>query len=247
MKRTLITLLALAGVAFAATPEAGTKVTFSSNLLDSATDNTSTVAGITFNFNNSDQSNRLNCSLDATYELPEILEITSISIASITTKSFTTADFYLAVVDENYEILGISTNSNNFTYDKNTMTVADAPRTFTFDGLQLTTTTGTDQTTAPCNYTMFFISTSKYANLAVGDTLQASQVTRVGIGAYGPNYDTNYSELAFVGGSNNNHFGVIQNAYVPLVSINTRIVPEPTTATLSLLALAGLAARRRRK
>lgn len=28
---------------------------------------------------------------------------------------------------------------------------------------------------------------------------------------------------------------------------NTRIVPEPTTATLSLLALAGLAARRRRK
>lgn len=35
----------------------------------------------------------------------------------------------------------------------------------------------------------------------------------------------------------------------PLVSLNvtTAIIPEPTTATLSLLALAGLAARRRRK
>ena len=30
-------------------------------------------------------------------------------------------------------------------------------------------------------------------------------------------------------------------------NVNTTVVPEPTTATLSLLALAGLAARRRRK
>ena len=33
----------------------------------------------------------------------------------------------------------------------------------------------------------------------------------------------------------------------PVVSFNGKLVPEPTTATLSLLALAGLAARRRRK
>ena len=42
--------------------------------------------------------------------------------------------------------------------------------------------------------------------------------------------------------------GSIQTTGTPLVSLNitTASVPEPTTATLSLLALAGLAARRRR-
>ncbi len=41
-----------------------------------------------------------------------------------------------------------------------------------------------------------------------------------------------------------------QSDYMPVVSFtvtNTPAIPEPTTATLSLLALAGLAARRRRK
>ena len=36
------------------------------------------------------------------------------------------------------------------------------------------------------------------------------------------------------------------NQYVPAMSIVTKAIPEPATATLSLLALAGLAARRRR-
>ena len=35
--------------------------------------------------------------------------------------------------------------------------------------------------------------------------------------------------------------------YLPGIKIVTKAIPEPTTATLSLLALAGLAARRRRK
>lgn len=37
-----------------------------------------------------------------------------------------------------------------------------------------------------------------------------------------------------------------QADYHPVISIQTKSIPEPTTATLSLLALAGLAARRRR-
>ena len=38
-----------------------------------------------------------------------------------------------------------------------------------------------------------------------------------------------------------------QDMLLPVVTVTTSSVPEPTTATLSLLALAGLAARRRRK
>lgn len=37
------------------------------------------------------------------------------------------------------------------------------------------------------------------------------------------------------------------NGHQPVISIITRSIPEPTTATLSLLALAGLAVRRRRR
>lgn len=39
----------------------------------------------------------------------------------------------------------------------------------------------------------------------------------------------------------------LQENYHPVISIQTKSIPEPTTATLSLLALAGLAAHRRRK
>ena len=41
--------------------------------------------------------------------------------------------------------------------------------------------------------------------------------------------------------------GSLDGTALPVVSISGKLVPEPTTATLSLLALAGLAARRRRK
>lgn len=38
-----------------------------------------------------------------------------------------------------------------------------------------------------------------------------------------------------------------EGQYIPKVTVKTSNIPEPTTATLSLLALAGLAARRRRR
>lgn len=47
----------------------------------------------------------------------------------------------------------------------------------------------------------------------------------------------------------NNKFNSWEGQFIPVttVTLSTPAVPEPTTATLSLLALAGLAARRRRK
>lgn len=63
-----------------------------------------------------------------------------------------------------------------------------------------------------------------------------------------------YSGLQFVNvadpGANNPYESyTINNStqYAPNVTFVTKAIPEPTTATLSLLALAGLAARRRRK
>lgn len=64
--------------------------------------------------------------------------------------------------------------------------------------------------------------------------------------------------LAVVGGSytsdNAANWGLLSgqkaltaNGYAPAMEICVKLVPEPATATLSLLALAGLAARRRRK
>lgn len=45
----------------------------------------------------------------------------------------------------------------------------------------------------------------------------------------------------------NYELNTLQTQYAPYVTIVTKSIPEPATATLSLLALCGLAARRRRK
>ncbi|MGN0869054.1 MAG: PEP-CTERM sorting domain-containing protein [Akkermansia sp.] len=88
-------------------------------------------------------------------------------------------------------------------------------------------------------------------SIETGYTLQTSDLVRAG-GYYVRQYaDTSdYQSLTYLG--NNVSFGYNMNegVYTPTVSIVTRdipSVPEPATATLSLLALAGLAARRRRK
>ncbi len=59
----------------------------------------------------------------------------------------------------------------------------------------------------------------------------------------------NYGEFKtwYSGGNGFKIDGLAQGDYHPVISIRTQTIPEPATATLSLLALAGLAARRRRK
>ena len=66
--------------------------------------------------------------------------------------------------------------------------------------------------------------------LTKADTLDFSNLTMEDVGKY----TLSYKQL------DNGNYGVV-------VDYVTTVVPEPTTATLSLLALAGLAARRRRK
>jgi len=58
----------------------------------------------------------------------------------------------------------------------------------------------------------------------------------------------NYGEFKTSYGSGNGFKidGLAHDAYHPVISIKTQTIPEPATAALSLLALAGLAARRRK-
>ena len=65
--------------------------------------------------------------------------------------------------------------------------------------------------------------------------------------------ENSYEDCLYVFGANGTNTGTVNsnniayNVHVVPSSIKVATVPEPTTATLSLLALAGLAARRRRK
>ena len=57
------------------------------------------------------------------------------------------------------------------------------------------------------------------------------------------NADQTFAFVAYSNAVNGSNTGVLMNNF----TMSGQLVPEPTTATLSLLALAGLAARRRRK
>ncbi len=103
-----------------------------------------------------------------------------------------------------------------------------------------------------------FVNNDTTNNVTTGYTLTADDMAAPGLGSggvwdCGDNNTLDKTTLGFVGGNNAKSMQLNTgtgdtNKYAPTVSIKThRLIPEPATATLSLLALAGLAARRRRK
>ncbi len=114
--------------------------------------------------------------------------------------------------------------------------------TFTFDNLALSSTT---------TYTaVFYGNAQAFSELAATSTLSGISSSSANI-SQNPTYEaplvsagirltsTTNSETLYTWN------GTSSGTYAPKVSFS--VVPEPATATLSLLALAGLAARRRRK
>ena len=108
---------------------------------------------------------------------------------------------------------------------------------FSFDSLTLNVNTG---------YKLILVNASQIndAYIAVGNTLAGNYRVNREMAAFSAGESTGMAECGFPNGID----GFTANAYAPVVSIQGHIlIPEPTTAALSLLALAGLVSRRRRR
>ena len=242
MKKTLITLLALSGISIGST-------TYQFETALQGTLDGATASALTLNINNATNI----IPIQGT-ETPETLTtgvtygLTSISFNSRVGEhsSVSTGDFGLFVLDTNKTVVGWSTNS----YACRTYGTDEAEHTFTFNFNN--TWIAPDQT-----YTLVAVGSDALASVGMGYTYTP------GTGALTVDADskTISGSLKIIGVRVDFHEGthttganwVTDSSLSPektewgAVITNITLIPEPATATLSLLALAGLAARRRRR
>ena len=229
MKKTIIALLALSGMACAG-EFVSQDITFSTtNSFDGT--NGGTYSGVVFNLGN--VSSALVTQTPATAEVTKDLGLDSITIHMRNNNgTAATGTYYLYVIDaETKAIVAQSTNTQT-TFSPS----QGQPLTFTFSDVVLDSAT---------TYAARFVASNSTSSVVAADgTYDTSVFWSVLLGV----------AKAQTGGLTAN-WGVTSKANVtsnhdnfsPVMSIATHtVVPEPATATLSLLALAGLAARRRR-
>lgn len=235
MKKTLITLLALAGVAAAETTDV---------LYTSASNGTSadgyealgfafTLSGTAFTTTSS----------PASYELPDSVLLSSISFNTRdanNTSEDKDGKHIIVITDASLKIQGWSSNESDTATD-----ASEYNFTWNFGNVTLDTDT-----------TYFAIAYDADVPLTLGATLaKVGENMQFGVGGVS-NYGSN--GLSFDGSANgktglsflnSGSYGINtkQTQFAPNVTIVTTTIPEPATATLSLLALAGLAVRRRRR
>lgn len=207
MKKTIIALIALTGVA-----SAGTGAEFNEELQQALT--------------------------EASYTLGAPFSITA-KLSSIQNhnKGFVTlADNYY-IVNQNHEYWGLNSSDSNNLTNNSAWTLAVSGNVYTYTSTDSTLPllwvqngTGTGSATRAVGAWIGVEIASDGTDSSVTLTYAGSNITDVFI-LKGTVLDAN--KIAF-----KDDIGSVTD---------TRIVPEPTTATLSLLALAGLAARRRRK
>jgi len=235
MKKTflLLTLAAFLGVACAADGNSATEerpimLTFSNTAKEPAGNaGGGSYDGIAFTL--SSDPSRLAVTCEGLTDIPSFstFNLDSISVKVRTGQSWVDTAAYI-IDDATNTVLAHSTNTTG-TVGGGTMAA------FHFDSLTLNVNTG---------YKLIFVDASEINNsaISVGTVMTA-------------NYRKNRQLAAFSAGANaaecgfsNGIDGFSSTAYAPVVSIQGQVlIPEPTTATLSLLALAGLAVRRRRK
>ena len=121
-------------------------------------------------------------------------------------------------------LVGVSTN----TVTEDTVSQTPAYNTFEFSGVTLDATK---------QYQYLYVSTNNTDALSTFSGYQANAVK------FGCQLTNDLEEGLY----KDNGLNSTEGNYMPNVSFSVTATPEPTTATLSLLALAGLCARRRRK
>lgn len=188
--------------------------------------------GVLFTLNNNfSQLTRLDVACDGVVNPPSFgaFNLESISVKVLSSGSWDVATGAYLIEDEHNTVLAHATNTI-------TRAAGGETVTFQFDNVVLNPNVA---------YKLFFVKAVDIDNvkIAVGTAMNANyQVTRQIETHYFDDDDN--SECGVATGIN----ATTAPYYAPMVTIKgTVLVPEPATATLSLLALAGLAARRRRK
>lgn len=225
MKKTIIAIMALAGVAAAETYTASTPA-------KSGAGAQGKYYGFTLAFDNSTY---------LTTNVPANQELMLDSITLLTRSDDSTADAMKVAV---YKYTGDSTTGTYLGLSTTTLENVANNTTYTlaFEGI---TVNSSDR------YQFLFVHADTTEDLATFDGYQAAAMswgTSV-TNSFSQNIPSGW------GTYKSNGINSWEGQYIPVttVTLSTPItpdspaVPEPTTATLSLLALAGLAARRRRK
>ena len=219
MKKTLIALMALAGLAAAETYTASTPA-------KSGTGAQGNYYGFTLTFDNS------------TYLTTNVPADTELNLDSITLQSRSDNSTATAMKVAVYKYEGDSTTGTFLGTSVTTLAdvANDTTYTLTFEDL---TVNSSDR------YQFLFVQADTTEDLTTFAGYQAAAMS------WGTSVTNSFGASIPGGWGTYKSSGINswEGQYIPVttVTLSTPAVPEPTTATLSLLALAGLAARRRRK
>ena len=235
MKKTIIALLALAGYAIGSTEN----ITYTSTAIGTPGGGYE-AKGFAFNLSGTALKT---VSDPEAYVFPESVTLNSIGFNTRKINNNGAAkngSFSIVITDTSANILGWSTNSSSptstssedFTWTFNNI-VLDTQSTYYAIAYAPDTTTLTKGSTL-ATYTKFM----QFGSTGVSD-----------YGANGLSFDDATAGKTGLMFLKSDIIGINTGSktYAPNVTIVTKTIPEPTTATLSLLALAGLAVRRRRR
>ena len=222
MKKTIIALLALSGLAMADTYTASTPAKSSAAAQGS-------YYGFTLAFDN------------ATYLTTDVPADTELNLDSITLQSRSDSNTYGDMKVAVYAYAGDHTVGTFLGTSSTVQYVANTTFTLTFDGITVNSSN---------RYQFLYVNAS--ADDATLGTLAGYQAASM---QWGTSVTNSFSQNIPGGWGTYKSNGINswEGQYIPVTTVTlstptvTPAVPEPTTATLSLLALAGLAARRRRK
>ncbi len=237
MKKTLLllTLVASLGLAYAANSNSQaetTTLTYSNTgaaSADGAVIDGAWSYGVEFTLKG--DPSRLTISCEDLTEIPSFstFDLQSIGVR-VRTGNYTWSDVGAYLIDDSKTVLAHATN---------TVSSASGGSMATFNFNNVTLKTGK-------TYKLFLLGSSNMSDerIAIGKTLTSNFSNQYQMSLLGGQNRGTLSECGAAWGLGDSHYP----DYAPIVSIQGQVlIPEPTTATLSLLALAGLVARRRRR